>query len=73
MPTSANAAYLKRPEKMAKETEINIQTARNEFEPRGEEFDSLGNTSARNVDKWTEDILMTFVASNRDVNERTPE
>jgi hypothetical protein len=72
MPTSASAAYLKRPEKTAKETEVNIQTAKKGFEPRGGELDSLGNTSVRNVDKWTEDFLMTFVASNRDIDERTP-
>jgi hypothetical protein len=73
MPSSASAAYLKRPEKMAKETEVNIQTAKKAFELRGGEFDSLGNTSAKNVDKWTIDILITSVASNRDVDERTTE
>lgn len=51
MPTRASAAYLKRPEKMANETEVNIQTAKKDFELRGVEVDSLGNTSARNVDK----------------------
>jgi hypothetical protein len=73
IPASASAAYLKRPEKMAKEMEVNIQTAKKELEVKGEDVDSLGNTSARNVDKWTEDISMTFVASNWDVDERTPE
>ena len=45
---------------MAKEMEVDTQTAMKGFEPRGGEFDSLGNTSARNVDRWTEDILMTL-------------
>ena len=58
---------------MAKEMEVNIQTAKKDFELRGGDVDSLGNTSARNVDKWTEDISMTFVASNWDVDKRTPE
>jgi hypothetical protein len=53
IPASASAAYLKRPEKMAKEMEVNIQTAKKELEVKGEDVDSLGNTSARNVDKWS--------------------
>jgi len=73
MPASASAAYLKRPEKTARETEVNIQTAKKDFGLRGGDDDSLGNTSARNVDKWTEEISMTFAASNRDIDERTPE
>lgn len=73
MPASASAAYLKRPESMAKEMEVNIQTAKKAFELKGGDVDSLGTTSARNVDKWTEEISMTFVASNGDVEERTPE
>ncbi len=66
MPASASAAYLKRPEKTARETEVNIQTAKKDFGLRGGDDDSLGN-------KWTEEISMTFVASNRDIEERTPE
>ncbi len=48
---------------MAKKTEVNTQTAKKAFELKGEDDDSFGKTSARNVDKWTEEICKTFVAS----------
>jgi hypothetical protein len=44
----AKAAYLKRPENMAKG-----KTAENDFGLNGAEVFSVGMTSARNVDKWT--------------------
>jgi hypothetical protein len=51
IPIKAKAAYLKRPENMAKGMEVNTQTAENDFGLNGAEVVSLGTTSARNVDK----------------------
>jgi hypothetical protein len=44
---------LKRPEKMAKGTAVNTQTAMKDFDPKGTDELSLGTTRARNVDKCT--------------------
>ena len=49
----AKAAYLKRPENIAKGMEVNTQTAENDIGLNCAEVVSLGTTSARNVDKWT--------------------
>lgn len=61
----AKAAYLKRPENMAKGTEVNTQTAENDFGLNGAEVVSLGTTSARNVDKWTGIFSGTLCTESR--------
>jgi hypothetical protein len=48
IPMSASAAYLKRPETMAKGTAVNTQTAKKDFGPKGGDVLSLGTTRARN-------------------------
>jgi hypothetical protein len=50
---SVSAAYLKRPENVAKGAAVKIQTAKKDFGPKGVDYLSYSTTSARNVDKWT--------------------
>ena len=61
----AKAAYLKRPENMAKGMEVNAQTAENDFGLNGAEVVSLGTASARNVAKWTGILSATLCAENK--------
>lgn len=61
----AKAAYLKRPENMAKRMEVNTQTAENDFGLNGAEVVSLGTTSARKVDKWTGIFSASLCTENR--------